>query len=117
MAAETINGWTVTSDSETFRIFPKGADGKTRPITRINQFLYLTNDRNEQIIVKRYLHQGQWFWKISTCEKHKYDLDIRDSLSRLLFPVPGLRDGEGRRLGDREKATDVMIGFMAGRYA
>jgi hypothetical protein len=117
MPAEIINGWRITSDSETFRIFPKAADGTTRPITRCNQFLRLQRD-GALIVIKRYLHQRQWFWKVSTLgDKHCYDLDVRDELSRLLFPVPGKQDGEGRRLGDREKATEVMVGFLTGRFA
>lgn len=117
MPAEIINGWRVTSDSETFRIFPKNKKGETTPITRCNQFLRLQRD-DALVVIKRYLHQGQWFWKISTRgEKHCYDLDIRDELSHLLFPVSGLRNGEGQRVGDREKVTDVMVGFMTGRFA
>ncbi len=117
MPAEIINGWRVTSDSEQFRIFPKAADGTTRPITRVNQFLRLQQNGN-LVVCKRYLHQGQWFWKISTRgEKHCYDLDIRDELSHLLFPIAGKRDGEGQRLGDREKAVDVLVGFLSGRFA
>ncbi len=117
MPAEIINEWRVTSDSETFRIFPKAADGTTRPITRVNQFLRLQKD-GALVVVKRYLHHGIWFWKISTMgDKHCYDLDVRDELSRLLFPVEGRRSGEGRRIGDQEKAADVMVGFLTGRFA
>lgn len=117
MPAEIINGWRITSDQETFRIFPKNKQGETTPITRCNQFLRLQQN-GHLVVIKRYLHQGLWFWRISTLgEKAVYDLDVRDELSRLLFPVPGLRDGEGRRLGDREKATEVMIGFLTGRFA
>lgn len=117
MAAEIINGWRVTSDSERFRIFPQNRKGETVPVYRENHFLRLQKD-GALVVIKRYLHQRQWFWRISTLgEKAVYDLDVRDELSRLLFPVPGKRDGEGRRLGDREKATDVMVGFLTGRYA
>lgn len=116
MPAEIINGWRVTSDSEQFRIFPKNRYGQTVPVTRSNQFLRLQQDGNT-IIVKRYLHRGLWYWRISTSDKHQYDLDIQDELSNLLFPVEGLRNGEGRRIGDRKQAKNVMDGFMAGRFA
>ncbi len=116
MPAEIINDWRLTSDSERFRIFPKNKKGETTPVYRENHFLRLQRN-GALIVIKRYLHQGQWLWRISTSDKPVYDLDVRDELSRLLFPVEGLRDGEGRRLGDRDKAEAVMIGFITGRFA
>ena len=117
MPAETINGWTISSESEMFRIFPKNRQGEVRPVTKINQFLRLRNSQGGDLTIKRYFHQGQWYWRLSTEDKPVYDLDVRDQIARTLFPIPGKFDGEGRRAGDRHKAEEVLVGFLTGRYA
>jgi hypothetical protein len=110
-----LNGWSVTSDQETFRIFPKDKRGNTRPITRINQFLYLQGSNGQMITFKRYLHQGQWYWRSSQVNKPIYDLDVRDELSRLLFPLPNARNGEGHRVGCYDKTTTLMLQWISGK--
>lgn len=117
MTTPTFRGWTLTTSRESFRIFPKNAGGEAIPVTKVNMFLTLTNAKGEQIIYKRYLHMKQWFYRSSLQakgERPMCELDVRDEVARILFPIPGKRDGEGRQAGDTERAVDILMWWMAG---
>lgn len=104
MTPVQINGWTVTADSETFRIFPTNKKGQTIPITRINQFLYLRNPSGAGLIVlKRFLHQKEWRWRDSLVEKTVDEVLIRKRIASTLFK------------GDEGKATDLMVRWVSGQ--
>ncbi len=94
MQAETvkIGNYLVSAEREIFRIFPKAADGTTRPITRNNQFLYL----------KRYLHQKQWFWRDSRDAKHSDEGHILSEVARMLFG------------GEQYKAQEILLAAIMG---
>ncbi len=98
-----INGWTVSADSETFRIFPQNAKGQTIPITRINQFLYLRNATGGLVVLKRFLHQKEWRWRDSLVEKTVDEVLIRKRIAGVLFG------------GDEERATDLMVRWVSGQ--
>lgn len=105
MQAETvkIGNYLVSADREIFRIFPKAADGTTRPITRNNQFLYLRCAITGTLVVmKRYLHQKQWFWRDSRDAKHSDEGHILSEVARMLFG------------GEQYKAQEVLLAAIMG---
>jgi hypothetical protein len=111
----TINGWTLEKSTETYRIFPKGKNGEAIPVTKVNNFLTLRNAaKGVEVTFKRYLHMKQWYFRCSLDKEPIHELDVRDTVARILFPFPGKLDGEGRKAGDREKAVDVLLWWVAG---
>ncbi len=115
MATTTINGYTLETSTETYRIFPKGRNGEAIPVTKVNNFLTLRNAaKGVEVTFKRYLHMKQWYYRCSLDKEPIHELDVRDTVARILFPIPGKLDGEGRKAGDREKAVDVLLWWVAG---
>lgn len=57
--------WAARIETETFRIFPQGKDGTTRPVTIIRQFLFMKHEKSGlQTTFKRFLHMREWKWHI-----------------------------------------------------
>lgn len=89
-----------TIQNESFRIFPKGPDGKTRPVWVKRAFLHLRrkvlDGTLSKIFFKYYLHQRNFYWsdsrKKGSCTKHF----VRKELARMLFEK------------DEEKALALM---------
>jgi hypothetical protein len=82
-------GCEVQVRPETFRIFPKGRDGKTRPVTIRRVWVdvrreTLTGDYSGMTF-KYYSHQKNLFWgdsrKKGSCSK----AHVRDELARMIF--------------------------------
>lgn len=89
-----IGHWLVSADTEKFRIFPKGRDGKTVPVWRINSFIYLRCVRSGALVVfKRYLHMKQWYWRDSRDKRPCDEGDILREMARMLG-VPLQRAGD-----------------------
>jgi hypothetical protein len=85
MLGITIGNWTVSSERESFRIFPKSKDGTTRPITRVNQFINFTCLRSGSTITfKRYLHQKNWYWRDSRDTKPCDEGAVHREMARML---------------------------------
>jgi hypothetical protein len=101
MKVVRIGDYRVSYDIEQFRIFPKDAQGKSRPVTRINQFLYITN-RHGTLTFKRYLHMKSWHWRDSREPKPVYEIDVINEVARILFD------------GDKDRARDLLVAFVTG---
>ena len=98
-----IGGWSVSYMSEQFRIFPKNKAGQTIPIRRVNYFLTLKHTRNtDEIVFKRYLHRGLWYWRDSREKASQYEDEIVKEIARHLFK------------GDRVKAENLIISMLMG---
>ncbi len=98
-----IGNFLVSSETERFRIFPQGKDGTVRPITRINNFLYLRCLRSGQFIAfKRYLHLKQWYWRDSRDTKPTSEREVVSEVARMLFG------------GDENRARDVLVAVVTG---
>ncbi len=98
-----IGTWHANADSETFRIFPKGRDGKSRPVTLVRNFLYLRHPSGTMVVFKRYLHQKKWFWRDSRDTTHCPEHHVVAEVARMVFG------------GDRGKAMDLVSAAISGR--
>ena len=93
--------WAARTDGETFRIFPKAADGSTRPITITRQFLYLKHEKTGlQTVLKRFLHRGEWHWQVDGLRQD--EVQVRKLLT-------------GMMQGRRDRAEMLMLKTMLGQ--
>lgn len=91
----------VAFEQEVFRIFPKGRDGKTRPVSIHRTFIHVRDRRwPGQVTFKRYLHQKQWHWKDSRDSKSCSELAVVKELADMCCG------------GDKEQAKDLIIKAM-----
>lgn len=99
-----IGNYDVSSDSEVFRIFPKNKkNGKVTPITRVNHFLYLRHVPSGSLIVmKRYLHMNNWYWRDSRDTKPTSESTILAEVSRMLFG------------GDQDRGAELLTQVLTG---
>ena len=97
----TFGLWEVSLEREQFRIFPKGPDGKSIPVTLRRVYVHLRrklkNDTYATLFFKYYLHQRNFYWADSrhdkgSCPRHH----VESELARLLFK------------GDKENAKRLV---------
>jgi hypothetical protein len=78
-----------TIKNESFRIFPKGKDGKTRPVWVKRAFLHLRrkllDDTFAEIFFKYYLHQRNFYWADGRQKGSCHRRHVRKELARMLF--------------------------------
>lgn len=103
MEWQTIGNYAVMCDSDTFRIYPKGKDGQTRPVTISRLLLNLRHiPSGEAFYFKRHLHQGKWKW-IDSRTGSVTESEVLNEVSRLLFK------------GDMERGGNVLRAFVMGK--
>lgn len=100
---ETIGTYRVRITPDHFRIFPKDAEGKTRPVWVKRVYVELQKSLETGHVVgvtfKHYLHQRNLYWADLRREEGKQScpsFHVRRELARLLFE------------GDRDKANRLM---------
>jgi hypothetical protein len=86
----TFGKYQVRIRPDKFRIFPKGADGKTRPVWIRRVFVELQRTLDSGVVVsltfKHYLHQRHTYWSDSRDTKGSRPRHhVRQELARLLF--------------------------------
>ena len=78
-----------TIQNESFRIFPKGKDGKSRPVWVKRAFIHirrkLLDDTFAEVSFKYYLHQRNFYWRDSRHKTSCPELHVREELARMLF--------------------------------
>ena len=97
-----VGDYVVAADSEQFRIFPKGKDGKTVPVWRVNHFLYLRHVNGDLVVFKRYLHMKRWYWRDSRDSKPCTESAVVTEVARMLFQ------------GDAGQAQDLLVRMLLG---
>ena len=78
-----------TVQNESFRIFPKGPDGKTRPVWVKRAFIHLRtrllDDTFSAIFFKYYLHQRNFYWHDSRQKGSCHKRHVNKELARMLY--------------------------------
>lgn len=97
---QQIGEYTVSAESETFRIFPKNRHGQTVPVTRINTFISLTHRSGVRVVFKRYLHMKKWYWRDSRDTRPCEETDVVKEVSRMLAV-------------SEDRAVDVILAGLA----
>ena len=93
--------WAARVEQEAFRIFPRQADGTTRPITIYRQFLYMKHEKTGlQTTLKRFLHKSTWHWHVDG--KWTDEIDVRNLLTAMM---------QGRR----DRAETLMLKTVLGQ--
>lgn len=100
-----LGRYSVTVESETFRIFPRDSQGRTRPVTVVRNYINLQDLDGTIVVLKRFFHTKQWYWRDSRDAKPCSENHIRDEIARMCFP--GRPDAA-------ERATDVMVAAICG---
>lgn len=99
-----VGSWMVDYKREEFRIFPRGKNGKTVPVRRINFFITLKHIKHgDSIVFKRYLHQGNWFWRDSREKNWVYEDEVVSELARHLY--------RGNKEGAKNLITSMLLGL------
>ncbi len=93
-----FGAWEVNLEHERFKIFPKGPDGKSIPITLrrvyVNLRRLLKDDTYAKICFKHYIHQRNFYWSDSrhdkgSCPRHHVESEV----ARLLFKGDKIKAG------------------------
>lgn len=77
----------IAIENESFRIFPKDSEGKTRPVWIKRAIVYLKRrDTQDQLFFKYYLHQRRYYWADSRKPKGSVPIrHVRKELARMLY--------------------------------
>lgn len=80
-----IGNYTVSSDSETFRIFPRNKKGESIPVTITRTFLHLRHAAGALVTITRYRHRRDWLWRDSRYDKPVTYRQVVDNVASMLF--------------------------------
>lgn len=94
----------VMLDSEMFRIFPKGRDGQSIPVTISRFYINVQHATSKELVTfKRHLHQKRWKWNDSRSKGVVSEQHVLGELARMLYG------------GDRAKAEGLVLACLMGQ--
>ncbi len=94
--------YAVSTSTESFRIFPKGQDGKTRPVNIVRTFITLVANTGDEVVFKRYLHRKQWYWADSRMRGPVSEHHVLSEIARMAYG------------GDQTAAASLIVKALIG---